>query len=141
MKICYRCEENKPLDFFPKASGNKDGHLGYCKKCRNKQLVKWKKDNPDKARTVQRKSNLKMKYGLSEEDFQEIENAQNSLCAICKQPPNGNGARFKTLFVDHNHTNNKVRGLLCHNCNVGLGSFRDNPALLFRAIEYLKQYS
>ena len=46
--------------------------------------------------------------------------------------------RVKRLTVDHNHETNTIRGLLCSNCNTGLGMFSDNPELLIAAAEYLE---
>ena len=45
----------------------------------------------------------------------------------------------RELSVDHNHETNKIRGLLCHHCNIGLGNFRDSTTLLSVAIEYLER--
>lgn len=42
-----------------------------------------------------------------------------------------------TLFVDHCHDKKKVRGMLCNNCNTGLGYFKDDTTRLQRAIDYL----
>lgn len=60
--------------------------------------------------------------------------AQNGRCLIC-----GEGSR--RLEIDHCHTTGRVRGLLCIYCNTGLGRFKDNPALLARAIAYLTDHS
>lgn len=59
--------------------------------------------------------------------------SQGSACAICRTPtPTGRG-----WHVDHCHTTQKVRGVLCHHCNTGLGMFRDSPTALAAAITYL----
>ena len=61
---------------------------------------------------------------------------QGGVCEICKQMcPTG-----KRLAVDHCHKTNNVRGLLCSECNTGLGKFRDNTELLLKAINYLEKY-
>lgn len=59
---------------------------------------------------------------------------QKGLCKICHQPPNG---RWKRLAVDHDHLTGKVRGLLCHSCNAGLGHFKDSVDALRSAISYI----
>lgn len=64
-----------------------------------------------------------------------MELAQGGLCAICKQPPSS--GRYKKLCVDHDHKTAKVRGLLCYNCNMGLGYFHDNSIALEAAVAYL----
>lgn len=53
-------------------------------------------------------------------------------CAICQSKPRAR------LHIDHNHKTGKYRGLLCDNCNLGLGHFKDSPTLLALAIEYLR---
>ncbi len=61
---------------------------------------------------------------------------QDGCCAICKR----HQSEFtKSLFIDHCHKTNKVRGLLCHNCNIGLGSFKDNIELMKNGINYLNK--
>ena len=55
---------------------------------------------------------------------------QKGKCAICNQ-------EMEKPYVDHCHNTKKIRGLLCVNCNFGLGSFKDNPKLLMKAIKYL----
>lgn len=71
------------------------------------------------------------KYGLSSEVYQEMLSEQGGRCAICR--------RKVRLHVDHDHQSGVVRGLLCFQCNVGLGGFRDNPVLLKRAVKYLME--
>lgn len=86
------------------------------------------------ARRAQRRFKFKHKYGITEEQYAEMERQQDGKCAICGGPPNGRGA----LHVDHVHGTQLVRGLLCHSCNTGLGLFKDDPELFMKAIEYIK---
>lgn len=79
-----------------------------------------------------------MKYGITEADYQEILDSQSGGCAICGAATSGN-AQIPNLAVDHCHTSGRVRGLLCHNCNVGVGAFRDDPELMAKAAEYVKR--
>jgi hypothetical protein len=85
----------------------------------------------DRARTLR-------KYGLTEAEWDAILAAQGGLCAICNtDTPGGRGERW---HIDHDHaTNRGVRGLLCHNCNVGIGNFHDSPELLEQAARYLRE--
>lgn len=80
-----------------------------------------------------RAANLKQIYGLSLEEYDRMFQAQSGRCWICAERPNGE----RPLAVDHDHVSGKIRGLLCHACNCGLGFFRDSADRLGRAIEYL----
>lgn len=60
---------------------------------------------------------------------------QGGGCAICGAKPQGT----KSLPVDHDHATDRVRGILCQNCNTGLGHFKDKPELLRAAIAYLER--
>lgn len=79
-----------------------------------------------------RANNLRHRYGIEEEDYDRMFDEQGGVCHICQDPP----GRYN-LSVDHDHSTGRVRGLLCHNCNHGLGKFKDKALLLFRAISYL----
>lgn len=83
------------------------------------------------ARAKERRRAL-AKYGLTQADYDRMVAQQDHGCAICHQTVEGN------LHVDHCHTSGKVRGLLCGACNTSIGSFRDNPATLRRAADYLE---
>lgn len=81
---------------------------------------------------------LKYKYGISMEQYNEMFEAQNGLCKICDYKF---GQKPSDCYVDHDHKTKEVRGLLCQHCNTGLGSFKDNPQSLARAIDYLERQS
>ncbi len=78
-------------------------------------------------------NNLKFRYGITSEEYRNVLQKQDSKCAICGAVP---GKR--SLHVDHDHETGKIRGLLCHKCNVGLGHFSDDPNLLIKASKYLE---
>lgn len=82
-------------------------------------------------------SRLKSRFGLSLQQYRNLLQGQNGGCAICHSTEFG--SRTKTLAVDHNHSNGKIRGLLCDKCNRGLGMFNDSPELLKVAANYLTQ--
>jgi hypothetical protein len=108
-----------------------------------KKLRDWELANPEKRIYSSLRSKVK-KFGISVEDYFDMRNAQNNLCAICLQPETIAVPRrsyTKSLAVDHNHDTGKVRGLLCNGCNAGIGYFRDNPESLCRAAEYLTAHS
>lgn len=84
----------------------------------------------------QRSSQRKRRYGLTTEEFAARKAMQGGKCAICQGPPSGRGVDF---HVDHCHETHKVRGLLCHHCNIGLGNFKDRVDLLQAAQKYLNE--
>lgn len=76
------------------------------------------------------------KFGLTQEGFDALLAVQNGRCAICRsETPGGRGG----FAVDHCHEIGHVRGLLCTNCNNGLGRFKDNPDHLIAAADYLRR--
>ncbi len=75
---------------------------------------------------------LKKKYGITQEQWQEAFVRQGGVCAICKQHQ-----RYQSLATDHDHKTGKFRGLLCVQCNRGLGRFFDSPIRLRNAAEYI----
>jgi|SRR5579863_3889308 len=82
-------------------------------------------------------SALLAKYGITTEQFLILNNQQDGLCAICGGPP---GRRKTRLCVDHDHKTGKVRGLLCNDCNNGLGRFKDDTAIVSKALAYLDKH-
>lgn len=78
---------------------------------------------------------LKSRYGIPPGTYRKMLELQNGNCLICDISESAHGKR---LFVDHCHTTGTVRGLLCNECNKGLGCFKDNPEYFLKAIEYLK---
>lgn len=81
-----------------------------------------------------RKSNLKTKYGLSEQDYENKLIEQNYVCFICGEKTE------KRLAVDHDHETGQTRDLLCHKCNMGLGCYNDDFNLLKKALNYLLKW-
>jgi hypothetical protein len=100
--------------------------------------------DPETFLKKRKERELRRNYNIGIKEYDNILRAQNGVCAICKQPPNG-----KALAVDHDHQccpgekvcGQCVRGLLCNTCNVALGSFRDSPAILYAGIEYILKYA
>lgn len=161
MKICTKCGVEKPYREFNKRRASSDGLNTRCKSClsnirkkdskrkaKDRQYKRDKYEN-DKEYRENRKSysrewhvrnksrsrdnQLSRKYGLNQEDLDDLINQQENRCAIC-------GDEFQeTPNIDHCHETGKVRGLLCRTCNVGLGHFKDNLELLQSAIRYLEE--
>lgn len=85
----------------------------------------------------QRKYQLQSKYGITEDDYQQLLISQEYSCAICKtQNPTG---KWKVFAVDHCHDTGIVRGLLCNECNRGMGLLGDSVERLQQAIDYLNK--
>jgi len=88
--------------------------------------------------------NLKNKYGITDAIYSEMLSKQNNVCAICHEPEktiDGPTQKIKELAVDHCHDTGKVRGLLCANCNRGIGLLNHDEKIIKRAIEYLRETS
>lgn len=160
MKRCSKCQLYLTLDRFANDSSAKDGKQTYCKDCRrvysktyrekhcecrstlnktwhvnNNELVKtrrskWRSHNSERIQAYRRKH----KYGLSEVQYNELVDKQDGRCAICNSQP------ARPLFVDHCHKTGKVRGLLCHGCNILLGTAVDDIERLHAAINYLRKF-
>lgn len=90
--------------------------------------------NPSEIRRneVQEREIVK-KYGITEDQYQQILNLQRGVCAICERHQ-----RYRRLSIDHDHRTNKVRGLLCNWCNRSLGRYGDSPIRLRKAAAYLE---
>lgn len=135
-KMCNDCRQVKPaVDFY--ARRDRPGGLKpYCKPCTSLRYQN-RKAKYEPNRDATRANWRKFKYGITAEEYQQKLDAQDGLCAIC----NGPQVSDKALAVDHNHETGAVRDLLCNSCNGGLGLFKDSPALLDRAAEYLRKHS
>jgi hypothetical protein len=110
--------------------------LEYAREYRHKNIAAikqkqgiYRKSNPEKIRA----NALQRLYGIDLETFQALAAEQDGRCAICQ--------RRTKLCVDHEHESHLVRGLLCANCNCGLGYFDDEPDRLAAALEYLSSRS
>ena len=84
------------------------------------------------------KSRLKTKFGITLEDYDNLHIKHNNSCALCNTPES---ELLTKLCIDHCHTTNKVRGLLCDACNVAIGLLKDDKTLLTKAIKYLEENS
>ena len=139
MRKCTKCGAIKELQEFYK---NGEGKRGECRVCTKKAQITYYEANkgallakgreynrahPEISRRSKRKYAL-IKYNLTEMGVEELLTAQNGLCPICGGTPDS---------IDHDHITGKVRGILCRWCNVGLGSFKDNPGWLRAAADYL----
>jgi hypothetical protein len=126
-KWCPDCATVKPLADFVRNASQPSGLAGYCKPCHNAR-GKASKEKVGGSRTY----HLKRRYGICAADADLMLAAQGGLCAICRAAP--------AVHVDHDHATDAVRELLCFNCNGGLGQFRDDPAVLRVAAEYVEKH-
>lgn len=119
-KYCKSCGSNKAKAYY-----DSNRELVLARKRGRPQVI-------DKAK--KRQYWRKAAYGLTQEMFLDLLVKQEYKCAICLDSISDD----RMTHVDHDHSTGQVRGLLCFYCNTGLGKFRDNPASLQRAIEYLE---
>ena len=109
------------------------------KETRRKWYLKRYHSEDDKYKRKRNAKRVVARYGLTVEEYGKLLEEQGYACAICGTPHyDENGKR---LSIDHNHAEGfkAVRGLLCSNCNFGLGLFKDSPTILRIAAEYLEQ--
>ena len=142
------CKQDKPQEEFDPSPGRRPfGLSSHCKTCdaeRKKKLNrKWYWDMTDEERSqFNRRQNLKKFFGITPEQYDELFDEQDGVCAICKQPEvveHHSTNEVQCLTVDHDHATGLVRGLLCTKCNKGIGLLRDNPVFLRNAASYLEK--
>ena len=151
-KKCPKCAEVKDVGEF-------SGHSSYCRPCWNEYAREYREKNRDRVRGYQRAHHASRseeskrrtnriqalkRFNLTEDAWSNLFEGQGRRCAICRvDTPTGHG-----WHVDHDHVccpeNGRscgkcVRAILCSECNTGLGKFRDNPAVLRAAAEYLER--
>lgn len=126
-EICSRVKAQvRGLDRYFTGKPCKHGHVaerrtnrGTCLDCEKDSMKRWpRKPNPYKVRL----SHLRRRYGLSEEDYVVLMELQKGSCACC-------GVKLcetRRPSVDHNHDTGKVRGIVCHGCNIHIRAF-DSP--------------
>lgn len=104
---------------------------------RAEQRRRYRAKYPNKIRD----NALRATFGISLEDYDRMHTTQDGKCAICgKQETIIRNSKLRLLAVDHCHSSNKVRGLLCGNCNPMIGYAKDSVEVLGKAIEYLNSY-
>jgi len=118
MKTCSRCGESKDFSCFSKRSDRPSGVQSKCKDCEREVRVKYYKPHHDTRR----------KLKISDDLYEQL--MSNTNCQICD-------AELTKKCIDHCHSTNKIRGVLCNNCNTALGLVGDNTQILQSMIEYL----
>ena len=112
-QVCRRCNQPRPVSSF-------HSRKLYCGRC----------------------DNLRSRYGVTYREVKALWEQQNGACALCETPleiehPRRNQA--DAVHVDHCHTTNDIRGLLCRHCNLLLGHAKDRVVVLQAAIRYLRK--
>lgn len=128
-KICSKCKQKKhnETEFYRRskeAGGQREACCKTCKKEIYKRDRKW--------------GHKKERYSISKNQFEKLLAEQNNACAICRVPVKNLN---RMICIDHCHTSGKLRGLLCHNCNSGIGLLKDNIQILEQAIQYLRSFN
>lgn len=154
MKTCSDCKQEKEVGAYSKDRYNPDGLRYWCRECAAVRWQKyylakpdhfrakskeWGKANPEKKRLVFKRCYLKSRYGLTLEQYEEMWKSQDGKCLIC-QDLLKHGRGKGSAHIDHCHESGKIRGLLCQDCNIGLGHLHTIERL-FSAAEYLKKHS
>lgn len=103
----------------------------HCKQCKHDYAKEYRKTVRYRTKDYARKSLLKRKYGIDQEVFEKMLADQDNKCLICSTE------FIKTPALDHDHKTGRLRGVLCHKCNSGIGFFKDDPVLIQKAIDYL----
>jgi hypothetical protein len=108
---------------------------------KDKAITKrWRDENKEHLYHYRRQWSMKNWYGITVEEFDRMFDEQNGQCAICSVAlVKFKAEKQKTAHVDHCHETKKVRGILCNECNRGLGEFKDDVHALEQAILYLKK--
>ena len=154
-KACRKCKVVKGPDLFPRDRGRRDGRSTMCLTCAAETTAYYRNVADPEAyrarraaefgrnRETYRRHNLKKKFGITLEQYNEMLAAQGGVCAICGEPESQvfkKTGRLYDMPVDHDHSTGNVRSLLCNNCNHGLGHFKDSPELLRRAARYIQKH-
>lgn len=130
---CKKCNEKKPLSSFVKNPKCSEGRTYECYSCRSDYMNGIYKE---KTYNAKRKYMLKKCYGMTIEDYNQMFLKQEGCCAICNEHQSNLEATFN---VDHDHATGKIRGLLCRNCNTGIGLLQDNFQICLSAAKYLQE--
>lgn len=142
-KTCAVCNQNKNRDFFTRHNCRGDGLSQFCKECTSIKYRKLYSENRDKENKRRYQSYLKTKYGITLEQKEQLFKAQGRVCAVCNSDNVGRSISGKDVKwpVDHDHKTGKVRGILCHNCNMALGNVKESIDTLKQLISYLEKHN
>lgn len=131
-RICRACNERLPMSEFYWAVKDKI-RVRKCQKCCGERQRERKSERKDIYREQGFARSLRVKYGLTVHEWERLLQSQNEQCPICHK-----ALSRKNTHVDHDHKTGKIRGLLCFECNTGIGKFHDDIDRLRAAISYLQ---
>lgn len=106
----------------------------YCSECKAYRTKKSRELSPEKHAEYGRRSNLKRRYGLTEDAYNSLYSTQEGKCAICKCELE---LRSKFTHIDHDHETLEIRGLLCHPCNTAIGLLKEDETIIINVFKYL----
>ena len=139
-RICRVCKKHKHLNSFIPVKSRMDGRGMICKNCQKIFLKKWvedrKKTHTEQYNRQRRDIALKYKYGITSNEYDELFIKQNGKCAICGRENPGSNYRHFAVHHLHHIKPVKTECLLCFNCNVGMGAFKDKKDLLIKASQF-----
>lgn len=159
VKTCSKCQSRQPLLNFDKNKKNAGGLQNRCKACVSEaNHQRYLKYTPEQKLAIRERgrrfvqnrpgyannARLKAYFKMTQQDYDSMVEKQFGKCAICGEIPKGG----KVLHVDHDHSccptrttcGKCIRGLLCQECNHGLGKFHDNITALEQAVKYLSSF-
>lgn len=144
MKLCNKCGVEKEVSKFYAQSSTSDGLQHWCKECHTNYSKTHYANNKNKRKETNKAYYLNNKekyylrnYGITLDEYNKMYDDQKGCCKICGEHQDSFSINFA---VDHCHTTGKVRGLLCSNCNRGVGYLKDSTTILQSAIDYLKEH-
>lgn len=106
------------------------------------KLRTYQKNYREKNREVLSDKERQRTFGITRHEYAELFHRQNGVCAICANPETATrNGKVKALAVDHDHKTGNVRGLLCSDCNTGIGKLKDDRNVLLSAVKYLDEHS
>jgi len=131
LRKCTTCgvvaETMEQLELFCKSKKHTHGRENRCKACNKLKTKKYRESSgPEKVLNSQ----IKSKYHVTLEEYTNSMNTSDN-CEKC--------GKFTDLVYDHDHSTMKFRGVLCRQCNMGIGLLGDTEQGVQQALEYFKK--
>jgi Recombination endonuclease VII len=123
---CHVCGEVRFAPDLVASKRYRGGYMPLCKPCRNEYWRQRRALNPDARKRMGdavRRTRLLTDYGMKQSDYERMLKDQDCKCKLCGVTKHGRGPRFRYWNIDHSHDTGKVRGLLCHMCNITIGKY------------------